>query len=405
MPRRPKGPRLYVRERQGREPAWVILDRGVETSTGFGLAQRAEAEAALEDYLGRKRLTTLRACDPSQVTIDEILGFYTDGRGEELARADMVAGIVPLLMAHAGTDSCAAINGDWCRAYIKKRTTGKIAPAPRPGRKPKLPKPSSVRRDLEHLSAALGYAVKEGILAYAPKITYPKAPKARERFLTRDEAARLLWTCWRYKQHGPKNQVLYPLRHLCRFILMGIYTGTRSSAILSASFTAAADRSFIDLHSGVFYRLAEGRAETKKRQPPIGLPDRMLAHLRRWQPKSNSGWLVTFHGEPVASVTKGFGRAVQLAGLGEWVEGKDGAREWKTDVSPHVLRHTFMTWVLTAGLDLHTAAKIAGMSAKTADRVYGHLDTSRRDGLNQAFRAGNRGHNMGAKRTSAARSA
>lgn len=404
MPRRPKGPRLYLRERKGRESLWVILDRGVETSTGFGAPQCAEAERALEDYLGRKRLTTLRACDPSQVTIDEILSFYTDNRCDELARPDIVATIVPFLMEHAGTDSCAVINGEWCRAYIKKRVTGKIAALPRPGRKPKLPKASSVRRDLEHLSAALGFAVKEGILAYAPKISYPKAPKPRERFLTRSEAARLLWTCWRYKQQGPKNQVLYPLRHLCRFILMGIYTGTRSSAILSASFVAASDRSFIDLHPGVFYRLAEGRAETKKRQPPIGLPDRMLAHLRRWQRTSNHGWLVTFHGEPVASVIKGFTRAVQLAGLGEWIE-EGGERVWKTDVSPHVLRHTFMTWVLTSGLDLHTAAKIAGMSTKTADRVYGHLDTSRRDGLNQAFRAGNRGHNMGAKRTSAARPA
>lgn len=56
------------------------------------------------------------------------------------------------------------------------------------------------------------------------------------------------------------------------------------------------------------------------------------------------------------------------------------------DVSPHILRHTFMTWVLTAGMDLHTAAKTAGMSAKVADRVCGHLDTSRRDALNNAFR-------------------
>lgn len=387
MSRRAKGPRLYLRERKGREPVWVILDRGTETATGFGAAQSGEAEGALADYIGRKRLTTLRACDPSQVTIDEILGFYNDGRGAELARPDMVASLVPMLMAHAGDDTCAVINGDWCRAYVRKRVSGKIAPPPRPGRKPKRPQESSVRRDLEHLSAALGYAVREGILAYAPKITYPKASRPRERFLTRDEAAQLLWTCWRYKQHGPKNQVLHPLRHLCRFILIGIYSGTRSSAILSASFTAAADRSYVDLNSGVFYRLAEGRTETKKRQPPIGLPDRLLAHMRRWQSKTSTGWVVTFHGEPVASVKKGFARAATLAGL--------------AGVTPHVLRHTFMTWVLTAGMDIHTAAKVAGMSAKTADRVYGHLDTSRRDGLNQAFRGGNRGQNMGATRTSA----
>ncbi len=392
MPRRAKGPRLHLRQREGRDAVYVILDRGTETSTGCGIAQLGEAERALEDYLTRKRLTSLRNCDPSQVTIDEVLSFYTDGRGDDLVRLDMLRTIVPLLLEHAGADTVDKINGDWCRSYVAKRTSGKIKARSRPGhKKPRLPKKSSVRRDLEHLASCLNYAVKEGLLAFAPKLTYPQASKARQRFLTRTEAASLLWTCWRYKQHGPKNQVLYPLRHLCRFILIGIYSGTRSSAILSSSFSIGPGRSYVDLRSGVLHRLAEGRSETNKLQPAVGLPNRLLAHLRRWQPKSNTGWAITFHGEPVASVKKAFARAAKLAGL--------------ESVTPHVLRHTFMTWVLTDGMEIHTAAKIAGMSVKMADRVYGHLDTSRREGLNEAFRAKKRGHNMGGTRTSAAKSA
>jgi integrase len=391
MSRRAKGPRLYLRPRKGREPVWVIRDLEDETNTGFGPSQLGEAEGALASYIDGKRIKTLSKCDPSQVTITDVLSFYNEGRAAELARTDMVFSINPMLLAHAKLDTCDVINGAWCRDYVTKRTTGKIAPPARAGRKPKLPKKSSVRRDLEHLSACLGYAVQEGLLTYAPKITYPAAATPRQRFLDRGEVARLLWTCWRYKQHGPKNQILYPLRHLCRFILMGVYSGTRSAAILSSSFVVGSDRSYIDMRSGVFFRLAEGRTETKKRQPPVGLPDRLLAHLRRWQRKTNAGWVITFHSEPVASVKKGFARAAKLAGLG--------------GVTPHVLRHTFMTWVLTSGMDLHVAAKTAGMSAKTADRVYGHLDTSRRDQLNDAFSNRNPGHIRGAKRTSAAKSA
>lgn len=386
MPRRAKGPRLYLRERHGRESVWVILDRGREHGTGFGESQREEAEGALAEHLAKTRLKAVRKGDPSKVLISDVLMYYSENRAQNLRRHDVAASLMNFLLDHAGTSTCEAINGQWCRDYVTKRTTGVIAPPLQPGKKKlKLPKDTSVRRDLQHLSACLGFAVKEGILAYAPKLTYPGNAEARMRFLSRDEVAKLLWVCWRTKQHGPKNQILYPLRHLCRFILMGVYTGTRSSAILTASFFAGAERSWMDLDAGVFYRLAEGKQATNKLQPPVAVPDALMAHLRRWKPKTNTGWVVTFHGEPVLSVKTAFARACALAGL--------------QGVTPHVLRHTFMTWVLTNGMPIHTAAKIAGMSVKLADSTYGHLDNTRRDGLNSAIR----GRNMGGKRTSAAK--
>jgi hypothetical protein len=41
-------------------------------------------------------------------------------------------------------------------------------------------------------------------------------------------------------------------------------------------------RAYVDLERGIFYRLAEGQRETKKRQPPVPILPRLLAHLRRW---------------------------------------------------------------------------------------------------------------------------
>jgi hypothetical protein len=37
--------------------------------------------------------------------------------------------------------------------------------------------------------------------------------------------------------------------------------------------------------SGLYNRLAIGRRATKKRQPTVPLPDRLLVHMRRWYDK------------------------------------------------------------------------------------------------------------------------
>lgn len=55
-----------------------------------------------------------------------------------------------------------------------------------------------------------------------------------------------------------------PLRHIARFALIGLYTGTRAGAIASASPHRAEGKSYIDLERGIFYRLAIGRRATAK---------------------------------------------------------------------------------------------------------------------------------------------
>ena len=55
-----------------------------------------------------------------------------------------------------------------------------------------------------------------------------------------------------------------------------MYTGTRAGAIASASPERDEGRSFVDLDRGIFYRLAEGKRATNKRQPPVPIPGRLL---------------------------------------------------------------------------------------------------------------------------------
>jgi integrase len=183
----------------------------------------------------------------------------------------------------------------------------------------------------------------------------------------------LLWACWRHREiqtrhRGPdKGRRIptnkRPLRHLARFILIGIYTGTRAGAIATASPVRAEGRSFVDLDQGIFYRLAQGKRVTNKRQPPAPIPPRLLAHMRRWHRLGLvGGHFVEFNGKPIASVKTAFSRAVQIAGL--------SAEAGK--IVPHTLRHTAATWLMQRGVPIWQAAGYLGMSAEMLDRVYGH---------------------------------
>jgi integrase len=143
----------------------------------------------------------------------------------------------------------------------------------------------------------------------------------------------------------------------------GAYTGTRAGSIASASPYREDGRSYVDLEHGIFYRLAQGQAATKKRQPPAPLPDRLLAHMRRWvRTEAITSHFVEFNGAAVKSVKTGFRSAVRIAGLSSQ-SGK---------VTPHTLRHTAATWLMQRGADPWKAAGFLGMSVEVLLDTYGH---------------------------------
>ncbi len=190
----------------------------------------------------------------------------------------------------------------------------------------------------------------------------PPKSVSREVWLTRSQAARLIRAAWRAKQIMQDKRTKRSVgRHLARFILTGLYTGSRSGAICGAAVMPTIGRGHVDLEQGVFYRRAIGVRETKKRQPPVRLPDRLLAHLRRWNRLGIAKQaVVEWNGKPVRSVRKAFATAVKAAGL-------DGL-----GITPHILRHTAATWAMQGGGDLWQIAGFLGMTVDVLERVYGH---------------------------------
>ncbi len=371
MPRRSKGPRLWRRPaRKGKSAVWVIKDSGRQHATGC-VANPSEtqppkaAEEALAAYIAGKHNLNRRMRDISEIDIADVLAIYhadkIEGHGSpaefesRIGRLNLFWGGHPLSWVTTVT----------CKQYAKVRG----ATATEQG----WHNSSSTRRDLEDLRAAINHHCAEGYHRAVVRVWLPEKPKRRERWLTRDEAAALLWSLYRYREtqtlhaghrKGEKiSTVRHPLRHVARFVLIGLYTGTRCSAIAAASPIRGDGRSFVDLDRGMYFRLAQGRRETNKRQPPVPLPARLLAHMRRWVRRGIvKGHFVEWGGKPVRRVNKGFRHGVALAKLSA-----EGGR-----VIPHTLRHTAATWLMQAGVDLWTAAGFLGMTVETLERNYGH---------------------------------
>lgn len=257
MPRQSKGIQLWLRPARQREDkgaehaVWVIKDAGHQHSTGFGMGEHREAEAALADYIASKYSPARRERDIGEIPMADVISIYLADVAPNQARPEKAAERCGRLLEFFGERTLDAVTGSTCRAYTEWRGSN-----------------GGARRDLQDLAAAIGHHAKEGLHRSTVRVALPPRGQARQRWLTRDEVARLLWTCWRNRevQEG-KPTDKRPLRHLARALLIGVYTGSRPGAILNASWRQGSGLSWVDTVNGVFHRHAEGEAATTKRQP------------------------------------------------------------------------------------------------------------------------------------------
>lgn len=353
MPRQPLGPRLWLQPAR-RDPqtgeileqeVWCIRDTGnVKRSTGCLAGDVDEARRQLAEYILSKGATPRdRDRDPAEVKIAHVLAIYATDKSGEQARPKEVLSRIKRLGTFFGERVLTDINGNLCRQYTAWR------------------KKPVARRELEDLRAAITHHYREGLCKTLTPIVLPEKGLPRDRWLTRDEAAHLLWAAWRMTQKWKGQESDRRTgQHVARFILVGLYTGSRAGAICGASFVPTEGRGYVDLEQGVFYRRAAGARQTKKRQPPCPIPDRLRAHLARWRDKGISQEaVVEWNGNSVGRVSKAFRRACVAAGLGE-------------DVTPHTLRHTAATWMMQQGVPTWQAAGFLGMTEEVIRDVYGH---------------------------------
>lgn len=330
MPPRPKSARLWIRPaRPGRAACYFIVDRNRQISCGT--ANLAEAEKQLTAHLAAKHdpraANVSRSTD--QIPVSDVLGVYIREKAPKHARPWATGRRMVRLIEFFEGKTLADINGALCRDFAKQASTDAVA-----------------RRDLEDLRAAINHHLREGLHDRIVSVVLPERRPSRERWLTRDEVAALLWRCWRRGKS----------KHLARFVLLSVYTGRRMSVVLGASFKREQGRTFLDTRAGML-RPPERVQQTKKRNPPIPLPSRLLAHLRRWE-RMGVRYPASYGGE-TTDRCRALTTAAREAGLGD-------------DVTPHVLRHTAASWLVQNGTDMFKASRYLGMSVPTLEKIYAH---------------------------------
>ena len=194
---------------------------------------------------GRVDNRTRKAFDDLSINVERLLEWWGDKALSEVKRSN-------------------------CRAYVEHRTAQANRRFKNSITAPRV-SPSTARRELEDLASAIAAYHAEYTLDAVPVVSLPPKPPRRQRWLTRTEAALLLWAClgWRYDArvgrlatipdgNGVRKQVRNRRKHLCRFILIGLYSGTPHMAIVRARWIASADEPHVDTERGLLFRRGSG---------------------------------------------------------------------------------------------------------------------------------------------------
>lgn len=289
---------------------------------------RTRSEDEAQAFLAAFRLAG-DAEPVADLTVPQLLDWYWDSHAKGLMRPDSALLGIRYLKAGFGSTAALSLTLDMQEAYRDQRRELGAGD-------------ESIRRDLSVLSAALKRAVKRKRLAFCPPIftMTPNAP--RERWLTRDEVARL------FKALRGKRQ-----RHVLLFVRLALYTGARTGAILDLTW----DR--VDFASGLIDFRKPGRPLTKKRRTVTPITRKLRRMLLHAQRQTNGRHAITWAGERIDRVAKACNAAAERAGI----EG----------FSPHVLRHTFASWAVQRRVSIYTVGKALGQTVASTTERYAKL--------------------------------
>jgi integrase len=339
MPRPNNGPQL----KQGKDGIWVIRyckgGRSRERSTGTrdpAIAQSVFGEFLILFSSGEV------AAPVRHLTVRDAFGSIEDDQPEpgywhehvlrKVAGKETQRRSARHVLAHFGPMLVKDVRPEHVDAYIAKRQRGAIG---------KPSKDSTIGRELSVLTAAINHAVRAKRISSVdtPSIERPPESAPRERWLTKEEARRLM---------AAARGTAEKLPRVYRFIAIALATASRKQAILDLR------RNQIDMQHGLIHFNPAGRQQTNKRRAALPISDELRPVLEQTLKEIEGNYVLDHNG----SLRKAFDSACRRAGL--------------EDVTPHTLRHTKATWLAQAGVPLSDIAGLLADSIRTVEKNYLH---------------------------------
>lgn len=359
MPRTNHGPYLSdERNASGfYEIRWTEGGRSKRKSTGEGdrrAAQRVYAEflLALDGAVANEGSVTLGRCiDAYLADKDDVMDRA--GQGKDFGH----------LRAHFGHITVRDLEDSDVQAYRQARADGLVTYRDPEGRVRggKAAGDSTVRRELTMLAAAVAHGIKHkkfrdphgrSVLKATDRLLLrlPAAAPPRDRWITKDEAARLL-AC----ASGSGGE---RLSRTYRYIVMLMFTASRKAPVVTLPWSRILLEDDPAKHAAGDYGMINfqdpGRKRTSKRRGWVPISAELYRVLARARQERVSEWYLDTPTEPVS----GFQTAAKAAGL--------------DDVSPHVLRHSWAVWAAQDGVDLYRIAGVLHDTVQTVEKNYLH---------------------------------
>jgi hypothetical protein len=151
------------------------------------------------------------------------LADYAAAHAKKTQRPDLIALAIDRLSKFFDIRPANSINPELCGKYVEWRTAQRDARAKKSMGRP-IAK-ATARRELGVLGAALKWGWENTRIDRLVPVKKPEDALPRERHLTRSEAAALLAAALGWDKNGKRHRDQIN-RHLARFIVLGIYTGT-----------------------------------------------------------------------------------------------------------------------------------------------------------------------------------
>ncbi len=228
-------------------------------------------------------------------------------------------------------------------------------------------KAATVARKVAAVKSFFGFMAAEGILTCDPTedLRSPQVGKALPRTLTPEEVDELL------EQPARKST---PVAQRDKAMLeLAYHTGMRVTELVSL------DVSHVALESDPVTVRGIGKGDQERALP---LHQRAVDELRQYifhvRPK-----MVRNRNEPALFVNRRGGR---LTRQGFWLILKNYAREAGLDgITPHTLRHTYATHMLSGGMPLRNVQEALGHASISTTQIYTQLtDQQRREQYDRA---------------------
>lgn len=264
-------------------------------------------------------------------TVKQVLEYYMENRGYFAEKWSDLAHMTSVFVTVMGNRKIKDLRPEHFIAYNSGRKRGAFG-------KRQAKSTGTVRRELEHLRAAVNFCVKARVFnpAHVPHIVMPPPSPPRDRWLNKKELEAIM----RVADHGK----IQP--RVRTFIYLARYTAARKSAITHLKWDQ------VNFAAGLIEYAKHDKKKTKKRKATVPIHPELRVYLEKIKASAQNEYVLEHKGD----IRAGLDAAANQAGI-------DG-------LTPHVFRHTWATHASMNGVSMTDIARILGDTVATVEKVY-----------------------------------